>query len=156
MKTGAIDPGVNGLGASAFDADALIDARYIRGAPDLRAWLAQHFSSTDRMVIEFPRIYRAAQQKGDQNDLLHVARAVGRVQEAAERIGMTIELIIPRDWKGTLDGDAMVKRIQGRVSGAELARIALPTVSLQHNVWDAVGIGLHATGRLAPKRVVPR
>ncbi|NOJ83830.1 hypothetical protein [Myxococcus xanthus] len=65
--------------------------------------------------------------------------------------------VYPRDWKGSLDADAFIERIKQRIDAAEHLRVELPSYSsLHHNVWDAIGIGLHALGRLAPHRVFPR
>lgn len=167
MRIGAVDPGVNGCGVCVVDIDCdpplinegrLASARYLRGGREEMAdWLDFHFNRGDRFRIEFPRIYPAASQKGDQNDLLQLARVVGGIQEAALARGLVVELIYPRDWKGTLDADEMTLRIQGRLTPAEVARVHLPTAkSLAHNVWDAVGIALHAVDRLQPRKVFPR
>jgi hypothetical protein len=66
---------------------------------------------------------------------------------------------LPREWKGTLDGDVMVERIKSRVDErpAERARVQFPQAQdKHHNVWDAIGVGLFVVGRLAPRKVFPR
>lgn len=158
MRIAGIDPGVNGCGASVFVAGELVLAAYLRTRAEVLDFLRKNLMKDDRLIIEFPRVYRAAQQKGDQNDLLQLARAVGRVEEAAlEACGLTPELVAPRDWKGTLNGDDMVERIKGRLHAYERVRVKLPSAaSLAHNVYDGVGIGLWAVGRLEPKRVIER
>lgn len=168
----AIDPGVNACGVAVFD----VAADYLRYTPtrptpselvlkrasylsptrrDLGLWFTEHAATLVR--IEFPRIYPAASQKGDQNDLMQLARVCGRLEAWAQDAGHTVEFVEPRQWKGTLDPDVMTQRIIGRVTEDERRRVQLPSAkSLQHNVWDAVGIGLHALGRLEPRKVFPR
>jgi hypothetical protein len=62
---------------------------------------------------------------------------------------------LPREWKGTIDGDVTVERIRERLSDEE--RAALDAVNppfLRHNAADAVGIGLHYLGRMGRRRAV--
>lgn len=65
---------------------------------------------------------------------------------------------LPSEWKGQMTKAACHHRIQSRLSDAEL-RVWFEAEarhgSLVHNVWDAVGIGLHHRGRLKPRRVIP-
>lgn len=51
----------------------------------------------------------------------------------------------PHAWKGGVDGEAFVAIIRDRWTFAhERERVFLPRArSLQHNVWDAVGLGVH-------------
>lgn len=63
---------------------------------------------------------------------------------------------LPRAWKGTLDGDKMTQRIKGLLTLQEKACIDLPIKSLAHNVYDACGLYLWATGRLKKQRVIHR
>jgi hypothetical protein len=103
-------------------------------------------------VSEYPQVYRFS--KGDPNDLLPLSECVGAVKAAL----LSHELIagpeywatyLPREWKGQVPKDVMVSRIQERLSKDERARVELPRAkSLSHNVWDAIGIGLKALGRL--------
>jgi hypothetical protein len=110
-----------------------------------------------RVVSECPQVYTAGKSKGDPNDLIELAGVVGRV--AGSLGGNTEASFLPRQWKGTLDADAMIERIKARVDKrqGERGRVQLPRAKdKQHNVWDAVGVGLHAVGRLAPRKVFPR
>ncbi len=114
----------------------------------------------DNLLIEVPRIYQGSKQKGDPDDILQVAGVVG----AISAIGTwgTVRGIHPRDWKGTINPEVMIERIQWldprekkrpRLTHAEFDTIERPrAVSLEHNMWDAIGIGLHHLGRLAPNR----
>lgn len=113
-------------------------------------------------VIEGQRIYRDAQKKGDQNDIIDVAYVTGYL--AATILALDgVELIeAPRVWKGTLDGDVFIEtRIQPEIkknpNELNVALASMPSaVSLAHNVWDAIGIGLWKLGRLTPRKVYPR
>lgn len=171
MKLVSIDPGVRSCGVALWGHDdQLISAGLAWSVYPLEeganAWVAMVIG-VERWIytvpstlpveiaIEFPRIYPAAHQKGDQNDLLELAAVVGGI---VARLGLcgTRERVYPRDWKGTIDADDMITRVQQRITPAEYGRVELPAKSLQHNVWDAVGIGLHRLGRLAPRRIYPR
>jgi hypothetical protein len=61
----------------------------------------------------------------------------------------------PRDWKGTVDPDAVcIPRIKERLSATEHQKVQLPGAEdLAHNVWDGVGVGLKCLGRFEPRRV---
>ncbi len=54
-----------------------------------------------------------------------------------------------RSWKPPIPKEVMLPRIIARLTSAELARVDLPKAkSFRHDIWDAVGIGLHHLGRL--------
>jgi hypothetical protein len=163
-----IDPGLPACGASVFDEsgtlqraalvrnkkDGTLPERWQGAALAVQEWLG-HGPDNVTLVVEMPKIYPASRQKGDQNDLINLAGVVSALCVLLYSSGTRI--IYPRDWKGTLDPDDMIRRVQGRLSQTEHERIEMPSAaSLQHNVWDGIGIGLHALGRLEPKRVFPR
>lgn len=166
----SIDPGLPACGVAVYDeagalmraalvrniaeADADLPRRWQKMALSVSEWIGKRPLATE-LVVEMPQIYRTAQQKGDQNDLVNLAGVVSAVCTLV--FAEKARIVYPREWKGTLDPDAMVERIKGRLKPEEHARVQLPTAaSLQHNVWDGIGIGLHAFGRLEPKRVFPR
>ena len=153
MKLITVDPGVHRTALATFDEGELVHAvleNVTKDGPLSVPHAAQ-------VVIELPRSYPGSRQKGDQNDLIDLAQVVGRYAEAFRREGAEVALVYPRTWKGTLPKDVMVERIKGRLSAAEHARVELPSAaSLAHNVYDAIGIGLHALGRLAPRKVIAR
>lgn len=108
------------------------------------------FPGVTRMVIEVPRIYPGSNsKKGDLNDLIDLALAAGRI--AGMNDSATVEMIYPADWKRQVPKEQMVERIKGFLTPEEFKRVELPTAKgKQHNVWDAVGIGLFAVGRMKP------
>lgn len=69
--------------------------------------------------------------------------------------------LFPHEWEGALkrtgETDPIVDRVKSRLSKRELGRVELPSAkSLQHNVWDSVGIGLKFLGRFEPRKVISR
>lgn len=85
------------------------------------------------VVIENPKIYPQGHPRP--NNLLTLSRIVGRYQERYKTSQQ--RLVYPRDWKGSIDGDIMTKRIQNALTPAERAL----TVGLGHDGIDAVGLG---------------
>lgn len=96
-----------------------------------------------RPIIEVPQVYQGRAQKGDPNDLITLAVEVGRI--GACFIG-GFELIRPRTWKGTVKKEIMTKRILSKLTPTEMD--VLGVLRQNHNVVDAVGIGLWKLGRL--------
>lgn len=162
----AVDPGIRGCGVALFQDGQLDRAQYVenpcrRGCSlvEIRAMAeavagAQFSVARLTLALEFPRVYPGPQQKGDQNDLLPLAGIVSAL--AAMYPLAQVRHYFPRDWKGTIDPDVLIERVKARLSPEEHARVELPRASLAHNVYDACGIGLHALGRLAPKKVFAR
>lgn len=109
-----------------------------------------------RLIVEVPRIYPAAQQKGDQNDLIAVA---GVAYACAGAFGWipfeNVQQVYPREWKGTIDADTTIARVKERLAAGDAVPDACPE-SLEHNVYDAIGIGLWSVGRFDRKRVIVR
>jgi len=68
------------------------------------------------VVIEVPRVYPAARQKGDQNDLITVAGVAFAIAARLRLPPYAITSYYPREWKGNLDPDeVMIPRIKGRL-----------------------------------------
>jgi hypothetical protein len=102
----------------------------------------------DEAVIELPQVY--PRSKPDPNDLIVLAASAGRAREA---IGWSkSRFVLPREWKGTLNGDAMAVRIVEALSEDErrvyFAAVDKIPEGSHDNVADAVGIGLWKLGRL--------
>jgi hypothetical protein len=105
-------------------------------------------------VIELPQIYRGALMKGDPNDLVKVAVQVGRFAERLEETcRKDVELVKPATWKGQIPKDVHHRRARARLLAEEvrvLERVLLGVpAAKQHNVLDAVALGLYAVGRRA-------
>ena len=170
-----IDPGIRGSGASIFRGTAVYRAAYVpnparhgNGVEEVRAmaraiqgwWYANGVDVPEHFGCERPQIYTQSKQrvKGratDPNDLPPLYGIDCAV--AALFPGTPCYAYWPRDWKGTLDGDAMIERIKTRVSSYELSCIDLSCgPNVEHNIWDAIGIGMKHVGRLERKRVIAR
>lgn len=109
------------------------------------------FRNLFSVVIEKPQVYRAAQSKGDPNDLITLAIRVGWYQEYFESRGVSVYLVTPAMWKGQVPKPVHHRRIANKLSPQEHlvvseGMIGVP-VTKQHNVMDAVGLGLFYTGR---------
>jgi hypothetical protein len=100
------------------------------------------------VVIELPQIYRAAQSKGDPNDLIQVAEEVGRWRGRFESIGVLPSLVKPAEWKGQVPKDVHHARASKVLFPAELARIPKLPKTQAHNMMDAVALGLWRLSRM--------
>jgi hypothetical protein len=131
-----IDPGVHGSGFAFWDNNQLYDVRYgtLAGAP------------VDHMVvIEMPQVYPGSKMRGNPNDLIRLAFAAGRLVGDAP-----CETVLPRQWKGTIKKEVMLRRILSKLTDEELAMLKslkLPK-SKEKECIDAIGIGLWKLGRL--------
>ena len=115
-----------------------------------REWIGNR--RVDLVIAEWPQVYSGS--AADPNALLALAAvsaAIANQFPFAEH-----RSVLPHEWKGSLDGEVMAKRIEGRLSPEELAAIEPCPASIRHNVLDAVGIGLWHFGRLERKRVIRR
>lgn len=153
----SIDPGVNDVGVACWKDAGLASAALVRkGKADwlslahrTAAWVQVVYKSVDVVVIEKPQVYRQHLLKGDPNDLISLAIVVGAIANAFKLAWPDVQVVIihPREWKGQLPKKVSTERSRGILSDDELDCVQLPAKSLQHNVWDAVGIGLHYVGR---------
>lgn len=163
-----VDPGIRGCGAAIFLGGSLLKAAYVPAGPDgdgvvgravqsaraVVVWIGQQNLDWGpswngypiRLVIEWPQVYRAGRGRGDPNDLLGLAAVDGAL--AAICLDYKVVTYLPREWKGQVPKDVMVERIKSRLTPEELTRVELPAKSLQHNVYDAIGLGLKDLGRL--------
>lgn len=101
-----------------------------------------------RVLVENPRWY--PRDHTDVNDLLDLAVFVGELKRAYEGVGCDVELVWPRTWKGNVDKGIMGQRILGRLTTAEVALLPRRPRArdFDHNMLDAVGLGLWRLGRL--------
>jgi hypothetical protein len=155
-----IDLGLHGCGVAFWPMrkdPVLTHAGYLRQlSPGVfgMAWTLKesvHPQMQERVIIERPRIY--TKMKGDPADILNLLEVGATFQGM---LGRPVEWIEPHAWKGSIDADQMTERIRSRLSTGELKNIDPCPKSLEHNVLDACGIGLHALGRLDRKRVIAR
>jgi hypothetical protein len=158
----AIDPGVHGCGVAFLVNGQLKHARYIRpediGGVAGAWWLGVTEVS---FILEKPQVYKTRLLKGDPNDLIDVAVAGGELLGRMFMFATTmsgvpvsrviIEKIVPAVWKKQLPKEVVVERVKPKLTPQELAVVVKPKpISLFHNVWDAVGIGLWGVKRFVP------
>lgn len=98
------------------------------------------------VIIELPRIYPGG-GKGDPNDIVDLAVLVGKFAERYK--SGTVHLVTPRQWKGNVPKKIHQPRILKKLSPEELA--VMPkrprAKDYDHNMVDAVGLGLFHLGR---------
>jgi hypothetical protein len=161
----SIDPGINGCGVAYFIDKHLVMAQYVKNPaakhsdPGFRAFSMARavlsgdtYTEGDELVLEYPQIYRGP-RANNPNNLLTLALVDGALMGLFRQEAI---LYLPHAWKGSVDPDECVKRVQARLSAVETACVVLPAKSLAHNLWDAVGIGLFHLGRFNPRRVYER
>lgn len=153
----SIDPGVKLCGVALWDDGELVNAWLTKGkswrdtATNVSRDVYQRFSmriSPVDVAIEVPQVYHQSKQKGDPNDLINIALFVGAASVATAT--GEVHTYRPAEWKKQVPKDAMVERIKKKLTPEERARVDLPRAKgLHHNIWDAVGIGLHHIKRRA-------
>lgn len=163
----AIDPGKWKAGAALFGSEGtLVAAKLLRSRSknpaqaakelgDAAAWFCT--GEVDTICCEWPNVRSRQRQKGDANDLLFLTMINGAVFNAVEAENR--EMVPVNDWKGSLDKDTMRGRILGEWPAGFDPLVSMPAkISLaerkllgdnpDHNVLDAVGIGLWKLRRL--------
>ena len=162
----ALDPGIRGCGVSLFDSTkTLAEAHYVENtartgnkaaecvsmAEAVRSFAARWSVTT--VVVEWPQVY-VKRLRTNPNDLLALAGVDSALCALFPRCKHVTYL--PMEWKQQIDKEAHHRRAMARLSEAECGCIKLPAKDLQHNVFDAIALGLKHLGRLEPKRVYPR
>lgn len=109
--------------------------------------VAAKYQATE-IIVEMPRVYRTGKQKGDPNDLVDLAFAAGGIAVILSAIEGLTHVVIPypREWKGTIPKNIHHARLRMQVPEVVQAIDQIPK-SLQHNVWDAVGLALWGLGK---------
>lgn len=170
----AVDPGLRGCGCAVFSgadtAFRLERAGYVVGpetagrGPEVwrqmgrvvKKWWLGGYGVFDpsvppwTLVAEVPEVY-PGMPKTDPNDLIDLAGVVGAIAGALD---LPTHFYLPRQWKGQLPKGVGVLRALAHLSDEERKRVEpAPMKSLDHNVADAVGIGLFHAGRFRRMRV---
>lgn len=134
-----IDPGVHGSGFAIWSGSKLVNVLYEKPNPMEGRFM-------EPITIEVPQIYPGSKSKGNPNDLIRLAFEAGRIAGMAP----ACVTVLPRQWKGTIKKEVMLRRILSKLTDEELAMLKalkLPK-SKEKEVVDAVGIGLWKLGRL--------
>lgn len=141
-----LDPGKTYVAFAKFDNGVLVHAETVKskkpwpeGAVEVAKVLKAH-GPVDEFVFEFPVVY--PKQTRSPNDLLPLCYADGLVTAVLEP--EKVEAVDPARWKGTIDPDIVIARVQNALTPTETAACK----SKDHNTWDAVGIGLWKLKRI--------
>lgn len=174
-----VDPSIRSAGVALFADGRLYGCTKLRGidtavnvvsrcramAQAIAAFVDGH---PDVVAVEWPRVlpYGAKGATGQPNDLFGLAGVCAAV--AALYPTAQMESYLPDEWQpapkvsaerkrrglGPIDSEAFTSprglRIMSRLADDERA-----LVPRSHDAVDAVGIGLYALGRLAPRRIYP-
>lgn len=141
----AIDPG-NTTGVALFMNREILQAF----ACPFERFIANPPVFGDEIVIEMPKWRPHSHEEID--DLLGLARKVGRIEEHYSRLCVPVTCVWPHQWKGSVPKDIHNERILKTLKSGEL--LILPRRSKRakfpydRNMIDAVGIGLWKLGRM--------
>jgi hypothetical protein len=166
----SIDPGISGSGLAIFDQDKLVFARYIPNTQNKTIPLHLRVRTMGMLLVdqiqryphntivtECPQIYPNKTAKGSDptHDLIPLAQ-IGAIV-AGKLSNCCWEQVYPKEWKGQVDKLPMNKRVLARLDEEEREKIDwATTASLDHNILDAIGIGLHYLNRLGKVRAIAR
>lgn len=141
MRVVAVDPDARGFAWAIYVDDVLVRA----GRGRTRAALKDTAPAKgDRWLLEAPQNYeRFGVAHRDLDRLRAVLKAVEREARAA---GGTARRIRPATWKGNVPKAVHHARTEAALAPEEVA-VAYPKGAYDHNVLDAVALGLFAVGR---------
>lgn len=174
----ALDPGIVSPGAALFRGGTLIAAARIKYAPTMTlndaqrcieaadhvmAWGHKVGAQPSVLAFEWPQVYGEGKGKGNPNQLLPMVGVNLSVATAymiaayTRKLTFEIRSYTPAEWIGQLP-----KTTRGKASSSPRATRILSRLDVderaavpdQHDAIDAVGIGLHALGRLGVRRVL--
>lgn len=157
----AIDPSVSSTGVTIFRDGVLARAFFVglnpgnplgmarlveRRIEDACAMLGLQLAHA-QVATEQGQIYEHGKKAPDEDVLTLHAAAYAIVG----RLNLPYTAYTASQWKKQLKKDMVTERVQKRLSLDELRAVDLPpAVSLQHNVWEAIGIGLVHLRRWMP------
>lgn len=172
----AVDPSVRSSGIALFKDGILIHAARVTVKPNKHSCGAQrcmdmvwaieekvtkvknsiHLNQrVTTVVFEWPRTY--PNQKTPPNDLFPLA-GIGMALYGLHSDGAEVHSYLPQEWSGGVPksktGSALVSARGKRISGILCAE-EKALVPDQHDILDAVGLGLFHLGRMERKRVFP-
>jgi hypothetical protein len=141
-----LDPGKNYVAFAKFNDGLLVHAETVKSKklwPESALEVAKSlkaYGPVDEFVFEFPVVY--PKRTRSPNDLLPLCYVNGLVTAVLEP--QKAEAVEPARWKGTIDPDIVIARVQGALTAGEHAVCK----SKDHNTWDAIGIGLWKLKRI--------
>lgn len=136
-----VDPGKKACALAHWKGGEFVTARLIDSTTPIRRDFAANVSYClpDHMVIEIPQVYPKGAGKGeDPNDLIQVALSAGACASACT----SVEYVYPGTWKGQVPKAIHHARIASAMTDAMRAAVARVPGNLQHNVLDAIALGM--------------
>lgn len=132
----AIDPGKHKYGWAKFNGTRLVDCGL---AP---SFAPPPVRKVGILMREWPQVYSnlAQKKKTDPNDLLDLTECLGYIRATVKHD--EIIDVRPREWKGQVPKGICHDRIVKKLSAAEMK-----IWPKDHNIRDAIGIGLYGVGR---------
>ncbi len=152
----SIDPGVRSMAIAQWDSESNLVKAWNEPTPKpdmsvsecIRHWSGYRtVLTTDEFVGEKPVVYPGARGlKTNPNDLLDLAMCAGAFYGAlCVDLRASLRLVEPAEWKAQVPKEITRERIKAILTPQEISRIRKG--GEMHNVWDAIGIGLFASGR---------
>jgi len=148
----SIDPNVNRMALAKWINGKLAATYYLRsdlkGTKNTFLQLHELNIAPDEIAIEVPEIYKKDGMK-KKKSLMKLDFYAGFACGALYVPGTIITRYLPKEWKGQVPKDIMAPRILGKLSPTELQNLTLPGFkTMDHDIIDAVGIGLKHLGRI--------
>lgn len=175
----AIDPSIESTGVALFRDGRLIAAAHIHPrtvdgmsmaqralamADAVVGWVIGAKGKITAVAHEWPQIYTGSKSRANPNNLIGMAVVDGAIDCAlafiAVQRGEQLELrsFLPAEWAGQLPKDTRKgkywKSPRGTRIKSRLTDVEWAVAPDQHDAGDAIGIGLHALGRLGVKRAL--
>lgn len=146
MNLLAIDPGAD-TGWALFVGSTLREAGLCKPDGPSPFWDVIGIPDPDLIVLELPQVYGPRQSKGPAGDLVTLAYRAGLVVGMARAEwgdNIPVEAVTPFEWKRNLPKEATEARARKALREEEMGCTCLEDVapSKQHNVWDAIALGL--------------
>lgn len=136
----AVDPGKARSSVASF-LDGVFVGCWMVHVSDMQELAAE---KRGRVVMELPVVYPGSRVRA--SDLVDLAAAGMAVASRLAAQGERIHTTSPSDWKGQVPKEVTRKRVLAKLTAPELSRLteclAPIKPSLQHNLFDAIGIGL--------------
>ena len=146
-----VDPGEH-TGWALFDPSKLVACGVSSPLLENLHWCSGVPGRVDAILFEVPVVYPHSKARPEDVATLSLRAGVAVGIAISKYPHALVGSVEPRKWKGTINGDVMGRRILDRLSGDDRRAyeegIKPIAEGLQHNVLDAVGIGLFAQGRL--------
>ncbi len=140
----SIDPGKHRTAVAAFRDSELVGVYFTTGK-DVNVE-AEHLGQA---VMELPRVYPGSPVR--QNDLIDLTAEGMSVAAKLSAPKTAVKRVEPSQWKGQAPKEVIKERIMRRLTLDEMYRLCVclepVNKSLQHNLFDAIGIGLYALKR---------